>query len=320
MAKLVRVRPFEDPGLTRTRSGKGFRFVEASGKAIAARDRDRIDALVIPPAWTEVWIACDPRGHIQVVGTDDAGRKQYIYHPDWVQKRDRSKYVRALALAEAMPRARGRVTQSLRREGLERERVLALAFRLLDVVAPRVGSTRYLERHGSRGLTTLQRRHAALSEGVITLSFPAKSGQRALLTVDDADAIEVLTLLAAGRPRSALLSYQRGRRRVSLTPRDVNDYVRALTGGAFTAKDFRTLHGTIIAAQTLAQIGEVATAKERTEAERLAVRATSEALGNTVAVARRSYIDPRVFQRYSEGRLLSLSGARESALLALLAR
>lgn len=320
MARLTRVRPFEDPGFSRTRSGRGFRYTDPAGGAVPARSRPRIEALAIPPAWKDVWISRDPQGHIQAVGTDDAGRKQYIYHPAWVERRDRGKYARALALAEAMPRARGRVTQGLRRDSLDRERVLALSFRLLDVVAPRVGSTRYLERHGSRGLTTLQRRHAAIDGEVVTLSFPAKSGQRALLTVEDVDAVTVLTLLAGGRARSPLLSYERGRRRVPLTPRDVNEHVRALTGGSFTAKDFRTLHGTIVAAEALARIGPVDTKKDRVAAERIAVKATSEALGNTVAVARRSYIDPRVFVRYGEGRILSLDGARESALRALLAR
>ena len=155
MARLIRVRPYEDPGFRRVRAGQAFRYVDHTGKAVAEGDAERAHALVIPPAWREVWISREPRGHIQAVGTDEAGRRQYLYHADWSKRRDKGKFARALALAEALPRARGRVTQALRREALDRERVLAVAFRLLDQVAPRVGTARYFATNGSRGLTTL---------------------------------------------------------------------------------------------------------------------------------------------------------------------
>ena len=226
---------------------------------------------MIPPAWEDVWISVEPHAHIQAVGVDDAGRRQYLYHPQWRERRDRRKFARALALAEALPRARGRVTTALRRDDLDRERVLAASFRLLDEAAPRIGSARYLEQHGSRGLTTLQRRDAAVEASVVTLSFPGKSGKRALIEIDDDELAAVMAELTAGRPRSPLLSYQRGSRRVPLTPADVNAHVRSLTGGAFTAKDFRTLRGTILAAEALARIGTVDTAKDRKRAELLAV-------------------------------------------------
>lgn len=318
MPRLARVRPFDDPGYRRVRAGSGFRYVDAKGAAVRERDVERIRALVIPPAWEDVWICVRPDGHIQAVGTDDAGRRQYIYHPDWSTGRDRRKFARALLLAEALPRARARVTTSLRRSALDRERVLATAFRLLDQAAPRIGSERYLAAHGSRGLTTLQRRDAAVEASVVTLSFPGKSGKRQLLEIDDADLAAVVELLAAGRPRSALLAWDRGRRRVPLTPAEVNAYVRSLTGEKFTAKDFRTLRGTILAAEALARIGNVDTAKDAKRAERLAVQATAEALGNTPAVARGSYIDPRVFARFRDGHTLDLSISPESAILGLL--
>ncbi len=292
MARLVRVRPGEDPGFRRVRSGSGFRYVDMAGTAAPPAARGRIHDLVIPPAWEDVWIAVDPHAHIQAVGVDDAGRRQYLYHPRWRERRDRRKFSRALELAAALPRARGRVTTALRRDVLDRERVLAASFRLLDQAAPRIGSARYLEQHGSRGLTTLQRRDASVAASVITLSFPGKSGKRALIEVDDAELAAIMAELSAGRPRSPLLAYRRGNRRVPLTPADVNAHVRSLTGGAFTAKDFRTLRGTILAAETLARIGTVDTTKDRKRAEVLAVRATAEALGNTPAVARSSYIDP----------------------------
>jgi DNA topoisomerase I len=318
VARLIRVRPYEDPGFRRQRAGAGWRYVDHTGAAVQASDSERARALVIPPAWREVWIAREPRAHIQAVGTDDAGRRQYMYHPDWTKRRDKGKFSRALELADALPRARGRVTQSLRREALDRERVLAVSFRLLDQVAPRVGSARYFASNGSRGLTTLQRRDAEVDGAHVTLSFPAKSGKRAFLELDDDDLAAALGELAIGRSRAPLLAYARGRRRVALKPGDVNAYVRSLTGGSFTAKDFRTLRGTILAAEALAQIGTVDTKSDRKRAELLAVRATAEKLGNTPAVARSSYIDPRVFRLYARGELLDLDGSRDAAIRRLI--
>ena len=310
--------PGEDAGIRRVRIGSGFRYVRADGSPASPEDRERIHSLVIPPAWTDVWISAEPDGHIQAVGTDDAGRRQYLYHPRWRERRDKGKFARALRLAEALPGARRRVTSSLRTEGLGRERVLAASFRLLDQGAPRIGSARYLERHGSRGLTTLHRRDASVEASVVSFAFPGKSGKRQLLEIDDAELAGAIELLAAGRPRSPLLAWQRNGRRVPLTPAEVNAYVRSLTGGRFTAKDFRTLRGTILAAEALARIGTVDTKTDLKRAEVLAVRATAEALGNTPAVARGSYIDPRVFARYRDGHLLDLSITPESAIRGLL--
>jgi DNA topoisomerase IB len=300
------------------RAGSGFRYVDADGAALPADERERVTALVIPPAWRDVWICANPNGHIQATGVDEAGRLQYLYHPQWSAGRDKGKFARSLQLAESLPRARARVTTSLRRDDLDRERVLAVAFRMLDLAAPRVGSERYLERHGSRGLTTLKRRDAAIEGTVTLLRFPGKSGKKQRLEIDDDDLAVAVALMAAGRPASALLAYQRGRRRVSLTPREVNAYVRAMTGGTFTAKDFRTLRGTILAADALARIGTVDTKTDLKRAEVLAVRATAEALGNTPAVARGSYIDPRVFAAYRKGRLLDTTVSAESAIRALI--
>lgn len=318
MARLVRVRPYEDPGFRRVRSGSGFRFVDPTGAAVPEREAERARNLVIPPAWREVWIAKQPNAHIQAVGTDEAGRRQYTYHADWSKGRDKGKYSRALQLAETLPRARARVTQSLRRSEADRERVLALSFRLLDQVAPRVGNARYFVTNGSRGLTTLQRRDATVEGDLIRLSFPAKSGKRAELSLQDAEVAALMSELAMGRSRAALLSYRRGRRRVALTPGDVNAYVRALTGGPFSAKDFRTLRGTILAAEALAKAGVAPTKNERKKVELAAVRAAAEALGNTPAVARSSYIDPRVFSLYRRGRTMELNGSKDAAIRRLI--
>lgn len=303
----------------RLRAGGGFRYRTSAGRDVRRKDLARIRALVIPPAWEDVWICDDARGHIQAVGTDAAGRRQYLYHPDWHTPRDRGKYARALALAAALPRARARVTASLRREDESRERALAAAFRLLDAGALRVGSRRYLARGGGRGLTTLQRRDLTVSGTVVTLSFPAKSGVRSHVEIDDADLASALGPMTRGRPGATLLTYRRGAARVALTPTDVNAYVRALTGGEFTAKDFRTLRGTVAAAASLARRGPSADKAERKKAEREAVRACATVLGNTPAVSRASYIDPRIWQAYARGRTLDLSLTAESALRKLLA-
>lgn len=318
MAALVRVIPGQDLGFVRKRSGSGFRYLDQAGAPVEEADRERILDLVIPPAWTDVWIAADPLAHIQAVGVDAAGRKQYLYHPLWRVKRDRRKFGRALALAEALPHARGRVTRALQEETLSRSKVLATAFRLLDDGALRIGSERYLVRHGSRGLTTLRRRDVTVDGSDVSLSFPAKSGQTASIEITDDILAAVLDDLAAGPGRAPLLAYRRGRRRVRITPTEVNTYLRDVTGDAFTAKDFRTLHGTILAADALARIGPLDSRKERDQAERLAVQATASALGNTIAVARGSYIDPRVFRLYARGKTLDLSVAPETAIRRLL--
>ncbi|MFE1646398.1 DNA topoisomerase IB [Microbacterium sp. P01] len=320
MPRLTRVVPFMDPGYTRVRVGTSHQFVTARGRTAGKKDQARIQAMVIPPAWTDVWISTRPDGHIQVVGTDAAGRKQYMYHPQWSARRDKGKFARALALAEALPRARARVTAALRTTGITRERTLAVAFRLLDQAAPRVGSTAYLKANGSRGLSTLQRRDATVAASVVTLSFPAKSGKHALLRIDDADLAAAVTELKTGRPGAPLLAPRRGRKRVALGAGEVNRYVHEVTGGAFTAKDFRTLRGTVAAAEELARIGVAHSEKERKRAELQAVRATADALGNTPAVARGSYIDPRVFTEYRRGRVMTLSGSRDAAICALLKR
>jgi len=316
--RLKRVRPGVDLGYRRLRSGTGFRYLDADGNPLPKEEAERVRALVLPPAWQDVWICADANGHVQATGVDEAGRVQYRYHPQWTAGRDKGKYARALQLAEALPRARGRVTTSLRRQDIDQERVLAAAFRLLDLAAPRVGAERYLVKHGSRGLTTLLRRDAVVEGTVVSLRFPGKSGQRQEMEVDDVDLAAAVELLVGGRPASPLLAYLRGRRRVALSPRDVNLYVRSMTGGTFTAKDFRTLRGTITAADALARIGPTTKKSELARAEVLAVKVTAEALGNTPSVARSSYIDPRVFDRYRRGILLDTSVSPESAIRTLI--
>jgi DNA topoisomerase-1 len=318
MAALIRVIPGEDKGFRRIRSGSGFRYVDAFDRPIPEADRDRIRDLVIPPAWRDVWIAADPLAHIQAVGTDEADRRQYLYHPLWRARRDRRKFSRALRLAEALPTARRRVTIALNSDGLTRERALAMAFRLLDDAALRIGSERYLARHGSRGLSTLQRGDAHVDGDSVSLRFPAKSGRKAAIQIVDAALADAVSDFAVGAARAPLLAYRKGRRRVRITSGEVNTYLREVTGDTYSAKDFRTLHGTLIAADALARIGALDTRSERRQAERLAVQATATALGNTIAVARGSYIDPRVFREYARGCTLDLAVSGETAIRRLL--
>lgn len=318
MSALVRVVPGQDLGYRRTRSGSNFRYLDQNDDAAPEADRERIHDLVIPPAWEDVWIAADPLAHIQAVGTDEAGRRQYLYHPLWRVGRDRGKFRRALDLAERLPRARARVTRALSGDEPTKERVLAIAFRLLDDAALRVGSERYLVKHGSRGLTTLRRRDVKIDGDTVALSFPAKSGQTAAIEITDAPLAEILAELSRGSASALLLTYRRGRQRRRITPTEVNAYLRDVTGGVFSAKDFRTLHGTILAADALARIGPLDTRADKQRAERLAVQATATALGNTTAVARGSYIDPRVFRLYGRGKTLDLTVAPETAIRRLL--
>lgn len=311
--RLRRVRPYASPGFTRIDD----RFVSDGSGRVTAADRARAAELVIPPAWTEVWVSSASNGHIQAVGVDDAGRRQYIYHPAWRQRQDRDKFRRALDLAEALPRARALVTTDLRRVELSRERVLAATFRILDTVAVRVGNDQYATTNGSRGLSTLQQRHVKVDDDDrVHLRFPAKSGKRAQVAVQDADLARTLRALVGGPAARRLFVVGEGRHPLSAS--EVNDYVRMRTGGDFSAKDFRTLRGTLIAAQHLATLAPSTTERERRRVIRSTAVVVAEGLGNTPAVALSSYIDPEVFTRFESGEVLDLRLAPEQALLRLL--
>lgn len=301
MVRLRRTRNGE-PGIRRMRAGRGFRYLTGDGAPVDAELRGRIEALAIPPAWTEVWISAFPNGHIQATGIDAAGRKQYLYHPTWRAQRDRQKFDRALALAESLPAARRGVTLDLRREGLPRERVLAAAFRMLDTGHLRVGSERYALEHGSVGLSTLLGGHVSVeARELVRLEFPGKSGQEWASEVRDPDLAAVVAQLKRRGPRARLLAWRDDAGVHVIGAEDINADIRERTGGDFSAKDFRTLHGTAAAAVALARMGPKPSASAQDRAIAAAVRATSELLGNTPAVARSAYIDPRVLDLYRDG-------------------
>jgi DNA topoisomerase-1 len=308
-------------GLHRVRAGRGFSYRDDLGHPVHDEELlARIRALAIPPAWTDVWIAPCANGHIQATGIDAAGRRQYIYHPTWREQKDRIKFDRALALAESLPIARRQVTVDLRGDSPTRDRALAAGFRMLDTGSLRVGSERYAEANGSIGLTTLLCAHATVAGDTVQLSFPAKSGQPWESDIDDPDLASVVRGLKRRGPTARLLSFRDVAGWHPLSASDINEYVRIRTGGDFTAKDFRTLHGTIAAAVSLAKHGTVDTKTARKAAIAQAMRDASEVLGNTPAIARSSYVDPRVVDEFTHGRTIDPArvGSAESELRSLL--
>ncbi len=298
MARLRRSDP-SGPGFHRAKAGRGFTFKDESGKPVTAEVRSRIDGLVIPPAWTDVWIAPEANGHIQATGVDAAGRRQYIYHPDWRKQKDRTKFDRALSLASSLPAARRRVTRDLHGEG--RARTLAVAFRMLDVGSLRVGSERYAEDNGSHGLSTLLCSHASVSGDTVRLDFPAKSGKTWSSEIRDAELASAISALKRRGPSARLLAYEDDGDWHPLSASDINDYVRDCTGGSFTAKDFRTLRGTAAAAVSLARTGPAATKSAASRALAQAMRDAAAVLGNTPSIAKKSYVDPRLVAEYRRG-------------------
>ncbi len=306
MARLRRVSS-DEPGIVRVRRGRGFAYRDARGRPV--RDREtlrRIGALAIPPAWTEVWICPDPWGHLQAVGTDSAGRRQYRYHDRWRRRRDAQKFERMRAFAAALPSIRERVQGDLDREGMPRERALACAVRLLDLGAFRIGTESYARENGSYGLATLRRDHVRVRAGVALFDFTAKGGQRRVQEVRDPDVVAVVRALKRRRGGGhELLAYRDGRAWRDVRSEDVNAYVKELGADGWSAKDFRTWQGTVVAAVALALAeGERTTVTSRRRQVAAAMREVAEYLGNTPAVARASYVDPRVVDLFEEGRTI----------------
>ena len=312
MARLRRSDP-TGPGYHRT----GKRLVDEAGKAVPAEVKQRVEALVVPPAWTDVWIAPHVNGHIQATGVDAAGRKQYIYHDDWRKQKDKTKFDRALSLAEALPAARRKVTRDIRSDD-SKGKALAVAFRMLDVGALRVGSERYTEDNGSHGLSTLLCAHVSVSGDVVTLGFPGKSGKTWASQITDSDLARELQRLKRRGPTARLLAYQVDGDWHPLDASDINDYVKQCTGGAFTAKDFRTLRGTAAAAVSLAKHGPATTRTALKRALAQAMRDASIVLGNTPTIARKSYVDPRVVSAFKRGTMIDPAKSPEPELRALL--
>ena len=305
MPRLRRTSP-DQPGWTRRRVGKGFTFLDEHGQKLLPEQVQRCRDLVIPPAWKDVWITPYENGHLQAVGTDEAGRRQYLYHPVWRERRDSEKFSRILTFGQALSKARERVLTDLGTEGMSLERACAVATRLLDLGYFRIGNDVYTDTHGSFGLTTLERRHVRKRGGTLEFDFVGKSGVEHHIEIDDPSTVEALDVMRRRRGGERLLSWKDGRTWRELGPSDVNDYIRETTGMDATAKDFRTWHATVIAAAELASTSEPGKTKaSRKRAVSAAMKEVSEFLGNTPTLARNSYVDPRVVEAYENGRTIA---------------
>ncbi|AUG81756.1 DNA topoisomerase [Kitasatospora sp. MMS16-BH015] len=308
MARLTTSDPSR-PGWARVRCGRGFRYRDATGAPIREPGRlARVKALVIPPAWTDVWICPEPGGHIQALGTDAAGRRQYLYHPDFRARQETAKHEHVLDVARRLPGLRDRVAADLELRGLQRDRVAACAARLLDLGFFRIGSPAYREANGSYGLTTLRRDQTRVRGATLHFAYPAKSGRERELTLTDPAAAAVVRGLHRRRDQDpGLWAHWEHRRWQRLTAPDLTGYLRERSGTEVTAKDFRTWHATVVAAVGLAvswpQAHRSATARRRATAR--VVRETAAYLGNTPAVCLASYINPRLFELYDQGRTIA---------------
>jgi DNA topoisomerase-1 len=291
-------------GIRRAKHGRGFRYEDEAGDRLTDEAAlERIRRLAIPPAWKEVWICPDPHGHIQATGIDDAGRKQYLYHDAWRAKQDRRKYEQMLELADQLPSLRRSVKRRLGAKGFTRDRVLAGAVRMLDLGFFRIGSEQYAAENESYGLATLRKSHVRSENGAVVFDYPAKSSQRRVQEIADPQLVKLVRALKSRRGGGhELLAYRDGRRWVDVRSDEVNAYLKDLAGHEYTAKDFRTWNATVLAAVLVALRGDDATSK--TARKRIAsevVKEVAGVLGNTPAVCRRAYIDPRVFDRFDSG-------------------
>jgi DNA topoisomerase IB len=293
------------PGFRRLHRGRGFSYVSTAADARDSVDTEtltRIEALVIPPAWKKVWICPYPNGHIQAVGTDAAGRRQYIYHERWQAERSEEKYDRAVSLASHLPDWRLHLLTDLRGRGLGRDRVLALAQHLIDQGYFRAGGEEYAQENGSFGLATLLRDHVHVHRDSVELDYPAKSGVRRTVSLEDPMVIRaVRSLLRAETTTPRLLAYRTSGGWSEVHADDLNDRFRQLVGDEFSVKDLRTWHGTVLAAEAFAIAREPTSKTARRREEAAVMRAVADELGNTPAVARRSYVDPRVITGYEQG-------------------
>ncbi|MGQ0519534.1 MAG: DNA topoisomerase IB [Actinomycetota bacterium] len=323
------------PGIERRRAGRGFVYL-AGGRRVTDPDvLARIRALAIPPAWTGVWICSDPDGHLQAVGVDAAGRKQYRYHDAWRVRQDQEKFDHMLDFARALPGLRRVIASDLAGTELSRPRVLACATRLLDIGFFRIGTEGYAEQNQSYGLATIRKRHVRVLDREVRFDYVAKGGKQRIQSVVDPEVAEVVDALKRRRGGGPeLLAHRDGRRWHDVRSGDINSYIKDATGADFTAKDFRTWNATVLAAVSLAVARHAASPSARKRAVAWTMKEVAFWLGNTPAVCRSSYVDPRIVDRYRAGvtvagdltRLgegtafgqLSTQGAVERAVLALL--
>mgnify|MGYP001385448014 FL=1 len=293
------------PGISRRRSGKGFTYRDPQGRRITDPEtRARIRKLAIPPAWTDVWISPDPRGHIQATGRDDRGRKQYRYHPRWREVRDETKYHRMLAFARTLPELRRRLGEDMARPGLPREKVLAAVVKLLESSLIRVGNEEYARANRSFGLTTLRDRHARIEGATIAFSFRGKSGKSHRVTLRDRRLARIVKACQDIPGQELFQYYDEDGQRCDVTSQDVNAYLREIAGEEFTAKDFRTWAGTVLAAFALQEFEAFDSKAAARRNITRAIEKVAGRLGNTPAICRKCYVHPEVFNAYLDGDLI----------------
>src|ERR1700728_812104 len=308
VAGLTRSDP-HGPGISRRRDGARFRYDDPSGAPVTdAETLLRIKALAIPPAWTNVWISPDPLGHIQATGVDSRGRTQYRYHQLWREQRDAQKFAHMLRLAGALPELRAATVHDLRRRNLNRDRVASGVVRLIDLGLFRIGGEKSAELDHHYGATTLEKRHVTVTRGGIRFDYIAKEGKRREITVSDPAVVPTVRALASSdNGLDALFAWERDGTWHPLRSHDVSEYIAGRAGAHFTAKEFRTWNATVLMALLLANADPAPTARSRKSAVTAAVRGVADWLGDTPAVARASYIDPRVISRYtSDGQLAAI--------------
>jgi DNA topoisomerase-1 len=299
-------------GIARKRCGKGFAYYGAEGDPISDADTlQRIKDLVIPPAWKKVWISPYPNGHIQAVGTDAAGRRQYLYHAAWQQERSEEKFDRVMELSKELPAWRQQIAKDLAGRGLTRDRVLALALYLLDRGYFRAGGDRYAEENESYGIATLQCQHVTVGCDAVRFDYPAKSGVRRTLEIQDAEVLRaVRSLQRRGDPTQRLFVCRIGSRWAEVRAEDLNARFKELVGDDYSVKDLRTWHGTVLAAAAFAEADPAVSRRVAKRIEAAVMREVAEELGNTPAVARGSYVDPRVVTGYEQGMTISAATRR----------
>jgi DNA topoisomerase-1 len=325
----------DDPGIARKVIGERFVYVLPSGRSVKdTRTKARIKKLVIPPAWTDVWICPMASGHIQAKGRDARGRKQYRYHPEWQKSRDETKFNKILAFARVLPRLRKRIRQHMRRKRLDREKVLATVVMLLELTLIRVGNKEYARTNGSFGLTTLQDRHVTFSKSETRFRFRGKTGKVWKLAISDRRIARIVRS-CQDLPGQHLFQYEDEDGIHAVTSEDVNAYLREVTGEDISAKDFRTWAGTVLAAVALSEYEAVDSEAAAKRNIRRAIESVAARLGNTPTICRKCYVHPEILQCYFEGELaqtltakierelthrLGELSAAEAATLALLHR
>ena len=302
----------DKPGLTRKRRGKGFAYYDSDGELLTdEKTLQRVKDLVIPPAWKKVWISPHPNGHIQAVGTDAAGRRQYIYHQAWQEERAEEKFDRVLDLSLQLPQWRARVTEDLGAKGLGRDRVLALALHLLDRGYFRAGGEQYADENESYGLATLLCEHITLHRDSVMFDYPAKSGVRRTLEITDEAVVRaVRSLMRRDGRTERFLVCRNGSGWTDSRAEDLNARFKELVGEDYSVKDLRTWHGTVLAAEAFVDADPPVSPKVVKRVESAVMKEVSEALGNTPAVARGSYVDPRVVRGYEQGQTIAAAAKR----------